>query len=305
MLWLVTGGAGYIGSHVSRALIAAGHDIVVIDNLLNGNKSRVPSKAQFIEADIRDGDALLDAMQGIDGVIHLAGLKSVNESIKKPLAYYDTNVNGTLSVLRAMSYRNIGKLVFSSTASLYAVSDMPIPETGDIELSSPYAASKFMAERLIADFAANKPFHYTILRYFNVAGANSPDLMDNSQDNLLPRLTRAIQNNKAPEIFGDDYATRDGSCIRDYVHVADIANAHVLAGEKLGQLKHNVYNVGTGNGVTVFDVGPPGPESAQRNLNVSAMHLAAAASPPRPPAVLHVDQRATVHAVRLLAVVNA
>ena len=254
MRWLVTGGAGYIGSHVLRSLIAAGHDAVVIDNLSNGNRRRVPPTVRFVDGDIRDGDLLLDAIEDVDGVIHLAGMKSVAESLDKPLAYYDTNVTGTLSVLRAMRYRNVRRILFSSTASLYAPSDLPIKEINATYLSSPYAASKFMAERLIADNARATGGEYAILRYFNVAGAVSPDLRDDSQDNLLPRLTRALRNGEAPEIFGEDYPTRDGTCVRDYVHVADIADAHVLVAERLGQLEERVYNVGTGRGITVREM---------------------------------------------------
>lgn len=254
MRWLVTGGAGYIGSHVLRSLLAAGHDAVVIDNLSNGNRRRVPATIRFIDGDIRDGDVLLDAMEDTEGVIHLAGLKSVSESFEKPLAYYDNNVTGTLSVLRAMRYRNVGRILLSSTASLYAPSDLPIKEINATHLSSPYAASKFMAERLVADNARATGADYAILRYFNVAGASEPDLRDESDDNLLPRLTRALRDGKAPEIFGDDYPTRDGTCVRDYVHVQDIADAHVLVAERLGQLNERIYNVGAGRGVTVREM---------------------------------------------------
>ena len=254
MRWLVTGGAGYIGSHVLRSLIAAGHDAVVIDNLTNGNRRRVPATIRFIDGDVRDGDAVLDAMEDTDGVIHLAGLKSVSESLGKPLAYYDNNVNGTLSVLRAMLYRNVRRILLSSTAALYAPSDLPIKEINATYLSSPYAASKFMAERLVADNARATGCDYAILRYFNVAGASEPGLQDDSDDNLLPRLTRALRNGEAPEIFGNDYPTRDGTCVRDSVHVQDIADAHVLIAQRLGQLNDRIYNVGTGRGVTVREM---------------------------------------------------
>lgn len=262
MRWLVTGGAGYIGSHVLRSLLAAGHDAAVIDNLSNGNRKRLPPTVRFVDGDIRDGDLLLDAMEDVDGVIHLAGLKSVAESVEKPLAYYDNNVNGTLSVLRAMMYRNVRRILFSSTASLYAPSDLPIKEINATYLSSPYAASKFMAERVIADSAHVTGCDYAILRYFNVAGSAAPELNDDSDDNLLPRLTRALRAGKAPEIFGDDYPTRDGTCVRDYVHVLDIADAHVAVASRLGELKERVYNVGTGRGVTVREMVAAASEAA-------------------------------------------
>lgn len=254
MRWLVTGGAGYIGSHVTRALLAASEDVVVIDDLSSGCLTHVPDQALFVQGDILDGDAILDAMSNVDGVIHLAGRKSVSESIEKPLAYYDTNVSGTLSVLRAMRYRNVRRIVFSSTASVYATSDVAVTEDSPLAPSSPYAASKMFAERCIQDFALAHGIAHVSLRYFNVVGALTRELADRSRDNLMPRLIRALQENVAPEIFGDDYPTRDGTCVRDYVHVVDIADAHVMVAQHIDTLKHDCYNVGTGNGVTVLEM---------------------------------------------------
>jgi len=252
--WLVTGGAGYIGSHVIRALLAAGETPVVIDDLSTGVRSRIPAGVAFVHGDILDGDAILDAMTDIDGVIHLAGRKSVAESVDNPLAYYDTNVSGTLSILRAMRYRNVRRIILSSTASLYAERLSPIDEESTTLPLSPYAASKLMAERCILDFAKVYDCKAAVLRYFNVAGAAEPQLRDDSRDNLFPRLTRALRDGVTPEIFGDDYPTPDGTPVRDYVHVSDIADAHALVAVNIEQLRHNVYNIGTGHGTSVREI---------------------------------------------------
>lgn len=254
MRWLVTGGAGYIGAHVLRALLASGEDAVVIDDLSTGNRTRVPSTIPFYHGDILDGDALLDVMTGVDGVIHLAGRKSVSESVDKPLAYYDANLMGTLSVLRAMQYRKVKRIIFSSTASLYATSDIPVTETSSLDPQSPYAASKMFAERCIKDYAIRNDARYVALRYFNVVGAANPSLADTSNDNLVPKVLRSLRSRISPEIYGNDYPTKDGTCVRDYVHVVDIADAHALVAKNMDSLLHDCYNIGTGHGVSVKEM---------------------------------------------------
>lgn len=252
--WLVTGGAGYIGSHIVHALLTTDIETVVIDDLSTGVKSRVPRCVTLVEADIRDAGALCDAMEGCDGVIHLAGRKSVGESVEKPLAYWDANVGGTLDVLRAMRYCDVPRIVFSSTASVYAESDEPVTEDNPVAPMSPYGASKLAAERMIADYATSAGVRYAILRYFNVAGCGNKSLGDLSEDNLVPRVIRALLAQEYPVIFGEDYPTPDGTAVRDYVHVSDLAEAHVAVARRIDHLPRRVYNLGTGRGSTVREI---------------------------------------------------
>lgn len=252
--WLITGGAGYIGSHIVHALLTTDIEPVVIDDLSTGVKSRIPSSVALMQADIRDPGALCDAMDGCDGVIHLAGRKSVGESVDKPLAYWDANLGGTLDILRAMRYCNVPRIVFSSTASVYAESDEPVTEDDPVAPMSPYGASKLAAERLIADYATSAGIRHATLRYFNVAGCRNSALGDTSEDNLVPRVIRALLANEYPVIFGDDYQTSDGTAVRDYVHVADLAEAHVTVARRIDSLPRSVYNLGTGRGSTVREI---------------------------------------------------
>lgn len=252
--WLITGGAGYIGSHIVHALLTTDIEPVVIDDLSAGVKSRIPSSVSLMQADIRDPGALCDAMDGCDGVIHLAGRKSVGESVDKPLAYWDANLGGTLDILRAMRYCNVPRIVFSSTASVYAESDEQVTEDDAVAPMSPYGASKLAAERLIADYAKSAGVKYAILRYFNVAGCSNSALGDTSEDNLVPRVIRALLANEYPVIFGDDYPTSDGTAVRDYIHVADLAEAHVTIARRIDGLPRNTYNLGTGRGSTVREI---------------------------------------------------
>lgn len=252
--WLITGGAGYIGSHIVHALLTTNIEPVVIDDLSTGVKSRIPPSVYFMQADIRDPGALCDAMEGCDGVIHLAGRKSVSESVDKPLAYWDSNLGGTLDVLRAMRYCGVPRIVFSSTANVYAESDEPVTEDDPVAPMSPYGASKLAAERLIADYATSAGIRHAILRYFNVAGCRNSALGDTSEDNLVPRVIRALLANEYPVIFGDDYQTSDGTAVRDYVHVTDLAEAHVTVARRIDSLPRSVYNLGTGRGSTVREI---------------------------------------------------
>lgn len=254
MRWLVTGGAGYIGSHIVHALLTTDIEPVVIDDLSTGVKSRIPSSVSFMQADIRDPGALCDAMEGCDGVIHLAGRKSVGESVEKPLAYWDANLGGTLDVLRAMRYCGVPRIVFSSTASVYAESEEAVTEEDPVAPMSPYGASKLAAEKLISDYAASAGVKYAVLRYFNVAGCSSSALGDTSEDNLVPRVIRALLANEYPVIFGDDYDTSDGTAVRDYIHVADLAEAHVVVARRIDALPRSTYNLGTGRGSTVREI---------------------------------------------------
>lgn len=264
--WLVTGGAGYIGSHIVQALFDTDIEPAVIDDLSTGIRSRITSTVPLMQADIRDPGALCDAMEGCDGVIHLAGRKSVGESVEKPLAYWDANLGGTLDVLRAMRYCGVPRIVFSSTASVYAESDEPVTEEHPVGPMSPYGASKLAAERLISDYARTYGINYAILRYFNVAGCSSNPLGDTSEDNLVPRVIRALLAQEYPVIFGDDYPTSDGTAIRDYIHVADLAEAHAIIAQRIDSLPARIYNLGTGHGSTVRDI-------IERLIEASGMRL--------------------------------
>ena len=255
MRWLVTGGAGYIGSHVLRGLLAAGHDAIALDDLSRGYRARVGYSVPFVDADIRDSASLLDALLGVDGVIHLAGVKSVSESQREPLLYWDVNTAGTLELLRAMRYRGVGLLVFSSTASVYGGGGTNVSEDAPLSPQSVYGRTKLAAEQMIADYAERYGLRHAVLRYFNVAGCGFPGLNDTSRDNVIPSFLHALRNGFAPTIYGDDYPTRDGTCVRDYVHVADIASAHIAVATALPNgLGHSVYNIGTGSGATVREL---------------------------------------------------
>lgn len=259
MRWLVTGGAGYIGSHVAKTLVANGHDAIVLDDLSNGIRSRVTSTIPFVHASIHDDD-LFDVMNEVNGVIHLAGLKSVSESEQFPAKYYSENVEGTLNVIRAMKYARVKRFIFSSTASVYSPFLFPVDEDSRLSPKSVYGQTKYVAEQMIEQIAT-PDWSIAILRYFNVIGCGEARLADTSKDNLLPSVFRALEKKDKANIYGNDYPTPDGTCVRDYVHVEDVAEAHLAIANSIDQLPHNTYNVGTGVGVsvremveTIFDV---------------------------------------------------
>ena len=264
MTWMVTGGAGYIGSHVVRALKDAGIDAVVLDDLSSGFEAFVPEGVPFVNATILDTAAVASALEThqVRGVIHCAGYKYAGESVKFPLHTYRQNVEGTASLLEAMADTGVAQLVFSSSAGVYgtptvamATEDTPtMPE-------SPYGESKLIGEWLIRDqvratAGSDRPLRATSLRYFNVVGSATPEVPDVSPHALFPRVIRAIKAGQAPQIFGDDYDTEDGTCIRDYVHVQDLAHSHVAAARMLdfGKPLAPVYNLGAGNGTSVRQI---------------------------------------------------
>ena len=256
--WLLTGGAGYIGAHVLRALVDSGREIVVLDDLSTGHADRIPDGVTLVEASVLDTDAVRRALvdHSVDGVVHLAAKKAVGESIEQPLHYYRENVTGVVSLLEAMRDAQVTRLVYSSSAAVYGEPPWsPIREETPCAPLSPYGETKLIGEWMVRDAAAAQPLSWVSLRYFNVAGADSPELRDTSVNNLIPMVYAALARGEAPQVFGTDSPTPDGSCIRDYIHVADLAEAHVAAARFCEeQSAAEVFNVGRGEGASVWEV---------------------------------------------------
>jgi UDP-glucose 4-epimerase len=254
---LVTGGAGYIGAHVAAELLNEGYSVRIYDDFSNGLHKRVDGKFRdIVEGDILDREKLLQAMQGVDAVIHLAAKKAVEESVKNPLKYYENNIGGTLNLLAAMSAKGVKTIVFSSSAAVYSPNDKDaVEETDPTVPLSPYGATKLLSEELISSVGGAEEISHVSLRYFNVVGSAIPEFGDNSKDNLVPKVFLALKNGKRPEIYGSDYPTPDGTCIRDYIHVQDLAKAHVAALKKAESgFTSAIYNVGSGKGYSVREM---------------------------------------------------
>ncbi len=269
---LVTGGAGYIGSHTVVELLTAGHQVVVLDNLVNSSEQRLRRVQEitgepltFIQGDVRDAVKVAEilASHDIDSVIHFAGLKAVAESVNKPLEYYDTNVNGTLSLCSAMQKSGVKSIIFSSSATVYGA-EAPVPYVESMprgSTSNPYGESKAIVERILTDLAhADPDWSVSLLRYFNPIGAHPSGLIGEDPkgipNNLLPFITQvAIGRRDKLSIFGNDYPTEDGTCERDYLHVVDLAKGHQVAAEKCAQHSGvHTYNLGTGQPVSVLNM---------------------------------------------------
>ena len=258
MTWLVTGGAGYIGAHVVRAMVADGQSVVALDDLSTGDASRVDAGAVFAEGSVLDGALVrrLIAGHGVTGVVHIAAKKQVGESVADPLLYYRENVGGMVALLDACRAEGVDRFVFSSSAATYGLPDVDLvtEETPGTPLS-PYGESKLVGEWLLRDCGTAFGLRTTALRYFNVAGAASPDLGDPGVFNLVPLVFRALSEGRRPQVFGADYPTPDGTCVRDYVHVADVADAHLVAVKALDAGDPGAtYNVGRGEGSSVREV---------------------------------------------------
>ncbi|BCW57749.1 UDP-glucose 4-epimerase GalE [Paenarthrobacter nicotinovorans] len=259
MAWLVTGGAGYIGSHVAQALMDDGHGVVVIDDLSSGKRGFVQEGAAFEQGSLLDTEFLKEVFDRNDvaGVIHLAGFKYAGVSVEWPLHTYFQNVTGTGNLLAAMEAASVRAIVFSSSAAVYGNTDVDlVTESTLTRPESPYGESKLIGEWLIADQSRATGLRHTSLRYFNVVGSGIADVVDVSPHNLFPLVFQALKDGATPKIFGTAYATPDGSCVRDYVHVADVAAAHVEAARKLqeGVDLEPVYNLGSGTGVSVRQI---------------------------------------------------
>jgi UDP-glucose 4-epimerase len=259
MAWLVTGGAGYIGAHVVRAFQREGIDVVVIDDLSSGHDEFVPDGVPFARGTLLDGELLGQtfAEHKISGVVHVAGFKYAGVSVQRPLHTYEQNVTATLNLLEAMQQADVARIVFSSSAAVYGTphTDLVTEETPK-NPESPYGESKLIGEWLLRDQGRARGLHHTSLRYFNVVGSGAPDLRDTSPHNLFPLVFEALMQGRTPRINGDDYATPDGTCVRDYIHVADLAHSHVAAARRLdaGEPIEPVYNLGSGDGVSVRQI---------------------------------------------------
>lgn len=256
--WLVTGGAGYIGSHVVRELHVAGFQPVVFDNFSAGLHSRIPQGVPVVEADVADSQSLRSALSefAVTGVIHLAAKKAAGESVDIPLHYYQENVTGLQSVLGAIVDSGVENFVYSSSAAVYGTPQSnPVKESEPLHPESPYGETKVIGEWLANDLATSNGLNWVALRYFNVAGSGSDELGDNSVNNLIPMVFQALEEGARPKIFGADYPTPDGTCIRDYIHVVDLAGAHVAAVKKCEAGPANLaINIGRGSGVSVREV---------------------------------------------------
>ncbi|MGA9858144.1 MAG: UDP-glucose 4-epimerase GalE [Solirubrobacteraceae bacterium] len=258
MKLLVTGGAGYIGSVVSRQLIGAGHEVVVLDSLERGHRSAVAEQARFVGADLRDAEGLRGALsEGFDGVLHFAAFALVGESVTHPERYYHNNVVGTLNLLDAMRDAEVPRLVFSSTCAVYGQPDeVPISEAAPVRPASPYGASKLAVDQMIGDYCQAHGLGAVSLRYFNVAGASGDAGEDHHPEtHLIPNVLRtALGQLSHVDVFGTDYPTPDGTAIRDYIHVEDLSAAHLLALEGTEAGRHQIFNLGNGNGFSVREV---------------------------------------------------
>jgi len=262
--WLITGGAGYIGAHVADKFLESGLRVVIYDSLHNGLATRVDylsrkygSKVQFILADIRDTQRFTECIGEFKpvGIVHSAALKSVEESLERPSDYFEVNFDATREILKIIASSKVKNFVFSSTAAVYGspVHNKPIREDEPKNPISPYGESKLLAEKEVEKFSIEHGINGVSLRFFNVVGTAAPELMDNSTNNLVPIVLGKLRQGISPEVFGIDYPTPDGSCIRDYVDVRDIANAHFKVSQSQS-LFPCAFNIGTGRGVSVIEM---------------------------------------------------
>ena len=260
---LITGGAGFIGSVLSAYLLDHGYEVVVVDDLSTGHSKTIDSRAGFIQANILDKAALIEALAGVNTVIHCAAKSLVEESVSNPELYEQINADGTKVLLEAMSKVNVSNIIFSSTAAVYGDSKIqPILESGEKKPVNPYGQSKVEAERLISGFCVNG-FSGITFRYFNVAGSYQSSIGQlhvedhKNETHLIPKILQNYIENKERaqvEIYSDNWPTSDGSCIRDYLHVTDLAIAHLLALDGLEKGVNKVFNLGSGTGYSVFEV---------------------------------------------------
>ncbi|MFF6778454.1 UDP-glucose 4-epimerase GalE [Streptomyces sp. NPDC012637] len=284
--YLVTGGAGYVGSTVAAHLLEAGHEVTVLDDLSTGFREGVPAGATFVQGRIQDAARWLDA--SYDGVLHFAAFSQVGESVAKPEKYWDNNVGGTMALIAAMREAGVRKLVFSSTAATYGEPEtVPITESAPTAPTNPYGATKLAVDHMITGECAAHGMAAVSLRYFNVAGAYKEcGERHDPESHLIPLVLQvALGKREAINVYGDDYPTPDGTCVRDYIHVADLAEAHLLALDAMTPGEHLICNLGNGNGFSVREVvetvrkvtGHPVPEvMAERRAGDPAVLVASA-----------------------------
>ena len=273
---LVTGGAGYIGSHAVKQLLSLGHSVVVLDNLFRGHRQAVPPQVPFYQLDLAETDAIAELLgkHDIEVVMHFAALTYVGESVEKPLWYYRNNTAGALSLLEAMERRGVKRFVFSSTAATYGEPDsVPIKETNRQAPINPYGRSKWFVEGILKDLVTADPtFGFVALRYFNVAGAAADGSIGEDHEpetHLVPNVLYAAMGKRDKiTVFGTDYATPDGTCIRDYVHVDDLISAHILAMDSLRDGDARFYNLGIGHGYSVKEILDAAKEATGRDIPV-------------------------------------
>ncbi|MCX5135592.1 MULTISPECIES: UDP-glucose 4-epimerase GalE [unclassified Streptomyces] len=259
MTWLITGGAGYIGAHVARAMAEAGERLVVLDDLSSGVPNRLPEDIPLVQGSSLDGDLLKRVLSehAITGVVHLAARKQVGESVAQPTRYYQENVGGLATVLEAVAGAGVKRFVFSSSAAVYGNPDVDlITEDTPCAPMSPYGETKLAGEWLVRATGRAHGIATVCLRYFNVAGAASPELADTGVFNIVPMVFDRLTRGEAPRIFGDDYPTPDGTTVRDYIHVADLAEAHLAAARRLAEGAGGdlTVNIGRGEGVSVREL---------------------------------------------------
>ncbi|MEU6349594.1 UDP-glucose 4-epimerase GalE [Streptomyces sp. NPDC047072] len=260
MTWLITGGAGYIGAHVARAMTDAGERLLVLDDLSAGVPARLPSEVPLVRGSSLDGALLkrLLAEQAVTGVVHLAARKQVAESVAQPVRYYQENVGGLATLLEAVAEAGVRRFVFSSSAAVYGNPEAGlITEETPCAPVNPYGETKLAGEWLVRAAGQAHGISTVCLRYFNVAGAAAPELADTGVFNIVPMVFDRLTRDEAPRIFGDDYPTPDGTCIRDYIHVCDLAEAHLAAARRLteGGIRGDLtVNVGRGEGVSVREM---------------------------------------------------
>ncbi|MGN2637075.1 UDP-glucose 4-epimerase GalE [Nocardia takedensis] len=302
MRLLVTGGAGYVGGVCARVLLEQGHDVVVVDDLSTGNADGVPEGARFVQGDVAEAAPALLRAESFDGVLHFAAQSLVGESVQQPEKYWHGNVVKTLELLEAMRHSGTGRLVFSSTAAVYGEPDrVPITEDAPTRPTNPYGASKLAIDHAITSYAIAHGLAATSLRYFNVAGAYG-GLGENRvvETHLIPLVLQvALGHRKAISVFGTDWPTHDGTAVRDYIHIRDLAQAHLLALDTAEAGVHRIYNLGSGTGFSVRDV----ISACER---VTGLPIAAQDAPRRPgdPAVLIASSARAVQELGWLPVHN-
>ena len=258
MSWLVTGGAGYIGAHVVRAMVRDGQQVVALDDLSTGARDRVDPGATFVHGSVLDADLLarVFAEHEVHGVVHIAAKKQVGESVARPLMYWRENLSGLVELLSACQQGGVDRFVFSSSAATYGLPDVDAvtEDTPGVPLS-PYGETKLVGEWVLRGCEVAFGLRTMTMRYFNVAGAATPELGDVGVFNLIPMVFERLEAGQKPRVFGADYPTPDGTCVRDYVHVADIADAHLAAARALDDgAPSATYNIGRGEGSSVLDV---------------------------------------------------